>query len=234
MGASEPVRFYFDFVSPYSYLALTQAEPFAREHSIEWDLRPVVYGVLLDVTGLVGPVEVKAKRKYTFRDLLRSAQLLEVPLVGPLRHPFRSLEALRTICLFREHDRALDLAFELSRVCWGEGRPLTDIAVIEEVVAFFGLDAADLDQRIADPSIKQMLKDLTKEALDNGVFGVPTFIHEGELFWGHDRLPHLAARLRGDLEGAGEGVDEMLRRPRGADRQRVRGGEIDSASGPER
>ena len=76
------VDVYFDFVSPYSYLALTQLGPFGERNEIAWRLRPVVYGVLLDATGLVGPAEIDAKRNYTMSDIVRSADELGVPIVN--------------------------------------------------------------------------------------------------------------------------------------------------------
>ena len=88
------VAFYLDFVSPYTYFALTQARRFESDHGVRFDVRPVVYAKLLDAAGLVGPAEREAKRRYTFADVLRSAHRLGVPLVGPPAHPFRSLEAL--------------------------------------------------------------------------------------------------------------------------------------------
>ena len=128
--ATQPVRFYFDFISPYSWLALMQAEEFARLHDVRWELHPVVYSALLDATGLLGPAEVPAKRRYTFHDVVRCAGQLGFRLTGPPEHPFRSLEALRTSCLFRDEPQALRLAMRLADTCWGEGRPLTDAAVL--------------------------------------------------------------------------------------------------------
>jgi 2-hydroxychromene-2-carboxylate isomerase len=105
--------------------------------------------------------------------------------------------------------------------CWGEGKPLTEISVLEEVVDGLGLDSDGLGKRIAEPSVKSDLHDLTREALELGVFGVPTFEYEGELFWGHDRLDHLAARLSRRLAAAGPELDVLTRRPRGATRRRA-------------
>ncbi len=212
------VAFYFDFVSPYSYLALVQASRFAAEHGVRFDPRPVVYGKILDATGLVGPAEVEAKRRYTFADILRNAHLLGIPLVGPPAHPFRSLEALRTVTLFRSDPRALELAIALSSACWGEGRDLTDMAVIDEVVIRTGLDAGGLAGRIETSEVKDALATATAGAIAAGVFGVPTFVVGDELFWGQDRLPLLAAYLDGRLPPATELTAPLLRRPRGADR----------------
>jgi 2-hydroxychromene-2-carboxylate isomerase len=217
--APRRVRFYLDFVSPYTYLALACAREFALDHGVDWIMWPAVYGSLLDSTGLIGPVETPAKRLYTYRDIMRSAELMDIPFAGPPRHPFRSLEALRTLCLFRHDPHALDLAVGLATACWGEGKPLTEIRVLEAVVEGLGFDSDGLGERIAEPSVKTDLHDLTREALERGVFGVPTFEYEGELFWGHDRFDHLAARVSGRLAAAGPELDDLARRPQGATRR---------------
>lgn len=214
-----PVDLYFDFVSPYAYLALTQVQAFGQQHSIEWKLRPVVYGALLNATGLIGPAEVDIKRRYTFRDIQRTAQLLEIPLVGPPQHPFRSLEALRAVCLYRDHELGLPFAVQLATACWGEGRPLTEPATIAQAATAVGLGAADLAERINDPEVKGALRESTEAALEEGVFGVPTFRCADELFWGHDRLDHLAAWIDGRLAPRGDAAAAMESRPRGVDRK---------------
>jgi 2-hydroxychromene-2-carboxylate isomerase len=214
------VSFYLDFVSPYSYLALTQARRFERDHAVRFDVRPVVYAKLLDAAGLVGPAERESKRRYTFIDVVRGAHRLGVPLAGPPAHPFRSLEALRALTLWRQHDRALDLAVALSTAAWGQGRDLTDLAVIADVVAAAGFDPAELATRIASGEVKQALAGETAAAIDAGVFGVPTFVVGAEMFWGQDRMSYLAEHLEGKLPSVT--AAPLLSRPRGADRRILR------------
>jgi len=214
------VVFHFDFVSPYSWLALMQAEAFGRRHGVEWVLRPVVYAALLDASGLVGPAETSSKRNYTFHDVYRCAHRLGLRFEGPPAHPFRSIEVLRVACLFQDEPAVLSLAVQLADACWGGGRPLTEPGVLEEVTAAVGFDAQDLERRISRPEIKGLLRENTEKAVGQGVFGVPSFLFGGQLFWGHDRLSHLADCL------VGKGPDDFvearrtLDRPRGADRRR--------------
>ena len=196
------VAFHFDFVSPYSHLALVQARRFEEQTGARFELRPVCYAKILEATGLVGPAEVEAKRRYTFSDILRCAHRIGVPLVPPAEHPFRSLEALRTILVHRQDPRVLDLAVALSSACWAHGCDLTDEDMITRVVARAGFDTTDLAGRIAAPEIKDELAASTAQALCDGVFGVPTFLVGREMFWGHDRMPYLADFLAGRLPSA--------------------------------
>lgn len=222
MRNENTVELYFDFVSPYAYLALTQVASFGEHHDVRWDLRPVVYGALLDATGLVGPAEVEAKRRYTFHDVARTAASLGVPLVGPPAHPFRSLEALRTVCAYGGRSETLELTVALARACWGEGRDLTDVDVLRDVVGRVGLDDGDLRGRIVAPETKESLRRSTEAALAAGVFGVPTFRLDQELFWGHDRMDQLGARLKGVERIVDADVAALEQRPRGADRRAAR------------
>jgi 2-hydroxychromene-2-carboxylate isomerase len=228
---SRSVRVYFDFISPYSYLALTRLAEFGARHGVEWEPAPVFYAALLDANALVGPAETRVKRRYTLTDILRAATLLGVPLVGPPAHPFRSLEALRVATLFADDPRALELAVALSTACWGEGRDLTEWDVLAEIVGRVGFASpaaagssaageggADLAVQACAPEVKQALQKRTAAAIAAGVFGVPTFELEGELFWGHDRLDHLAARLEGRLPDLTERAAVLGARPRAADR----------------
>ncbi len=216
------VLFYLDFVSPYAWLGLAAAESFAERYAVRFELRPVVYGALLDAHGLVGPAESSAKREYTFHDVSRCADLAGLRFSGPPEHPFRSIEALRTVCLFADDSRALELAVALADACWGQGRSLTDLAVIGDIVESVGLSGADLGRRVNDEAVKRSLREFTRQAIDDGVFGVPTFAFEDELFWGHDRLPQLADRLGGRPNLSRDRAREALSRPRGIDRKRRR------------
>jgi 2-hydroxychromene-2-carboxylate isomerase len=127
---------------------------------------------------------------------------------------------LRVVCSFQDEPAVLGLAVGLADACWGGGRPLTDPDVLEKVTAAAGFDAQDLERRISRPEIKGRLRENTETAVGHGVFGVPTFLHGGQLYWGHDRLSHLADHLEG--KGPDEVVEagRMLDRPRGADRRR--------------
>lgn len=219
----KPVDVYFDFISPYAYLAFEALPGLEARHQVSLRYRPIVFGAVLSARGLVGPVENEAKRRYTYVDVLRRARAQGVPFAGVPAHPFRSLEALRTVCLFAGDDRLGDLVRGIARAGWGEGRDLTQVETLAEVVASVGLDAGDLGQRIQAPEIKRALVEGTRGALQAGVFGVPTFGHDGELFWGHDRMNDLERRLAGEGPVDVGLIEDLLARPRAVDRPEARG-----------
>lgn len=216
------VTLYVDTISPYAWLGLMRAEAFAARHDVAWDVRPVVYGVLLDRNALVGPAESDAKRRYMVLDAAREAALHGFRFTGPPAHPYRSLEALRAIALYAGRD-AFVAARALADAAWGAGRDLTDVAVLADALAEAGLDATDLAARIAAPDAKAAVRAATEQALDAGVFGVPTFVLDGELFWGHDRMDALGRRLGGEPAPDAGALERILARPRGIDRRRAPG-----------
>ena len=117
------------------------------------------------------------------------------------------------------------MAAELAFACWGEGRDLCDWDVLRAVARTAGLSSAQVDSleaQSAEPAAKEQLRANTEEAIARGVFGVPTFEHEDELYWGHDRLEQLGERLRGELPPARDRLEELVSRPAGAERDVAR------------
>ncbi len=214
------IEFYFDFISPYAWLALERAAAFEQEHDARFELRPIVYAILLNETGLTGPAEQPEKRRYLYQDLVRSAQRLGLRVEGPPAHPFRSLEALRLAISQLETPHALSLCVAIARACWHDGKDLSDLATLVEAGAEFGLDADRVRATRTDPEVKDVLRQNTRRAREAGVFGVPTFCFGGELFWGQDRMDALGELVDGSVEPLDqEHIERMLARPRAVDRR---------------
>lgn len=189
--------FYFDYLSPYAYLASLQIGEICERHEVELRLRPVLFAGLLNHWGQRGPAEIPPKGRHAFRDCLRYATLRGIPLRSPRHHPFRPLTALRVS--LREvsgadQRRAIATLFELG---WARGGHLGDDAEITEALDAAGLDAAKLVASANEPAMKQVLRDATEAAVGRGVFGIPTMVVRDELFWGLDQLPYLELFLQG-------------------------------------
>ncbi len=191
------VRFCFDFVSPYAYLAWTQIHRMAARHGAIVSPVPVVFGALLDAHGSKGPAEIPAKRIYIFKDCVRLAHLLGVPFRPPPSHPFNPLLALRAASLPMADEARRALVDRLYAEAWGGGRGVTDPAVVAEAATAAGLDGASVVKQSGEQDAKDRLRKQTEEALAAGAFGVPTMLAGGELFWGVDSLPSLELRLEG-------------------------------------
>jgi 2-hydroxychromene-2-carboxylate isomerase len=173
------VAWVFDVISPFAYLAF----PRLRElpSGVELRVVPVLLAALLDQFGQRGPAEIPSKRRFTYRFVLWRARRLGLPLRMPPAHPFNPLAALRLVIAAGSDTRA---AGTVLQAVFGEGRDLTDPAVIAELGARLGV--GDPQSAIADPAVKQRLRENTLWASSRGVFGVPSFVIGEELFWGHD------------------------------------------------
>jgi len=175
------VSWVFDVISPFAYLAFSRLEELPD--GVELQLVPVLLAALLDHFGQRGPAEIPPKRRFTYRFVLWRARRLGLPLRMPPAHPFNPLAALRLIIAAGSDRRA---AGTVLRAVFGEGRDVTDPAVIADLAEQLGV--ANPQAALADPAIKQRLRDNTEWACARGVFGVPTVVIGEELFWGHDAI----------------------------------------------
>ncbi|HJL16874.1 MAG TPA: 2-hydroxychromene-2-carboxylate isomerase [Sandaracinaceae bacterium LLY-WYZ-13_1] len=213
------LTFCFDFLSPYAYLAWTQIHPLAARHGATVRPAPVLFAALLNHHGQKGPAEIPAKRAYVFKDVVRRARLLDVPLAAPASHPFQPLLALRAVLAAPEGDRRA-LIDGLFAATWGraERRGIDDPATVAHVAQAAGLDGEALVARTREPDIKDALRRATEEAVRAGVFGVPTVRVGGELFWGLDSFDLLERHLRGEGGVSDEALARFAAIPSGAER----------------
>jgi 2-hydroxychromene-2-carboxylate isomerase len=180
------IRFYFDFLSPYAYLAWTQIHALADRHGRAVEPVPVLFAALLDHHGTRGPAEIPAKRRYLMFDVVRKARALGVPIGPPPHHPFNPLLALRVASLPMAPADQRALIDRIYAAVWsGEARDVEDRAVIAAIAGEDAVGAA------TTPEGKARVRTQTERAIADGVFGVPTMLVEGELFWGVDALPEL-------------------------------------------
>jgi 2-hydroxychromene-2-carboxylate isomerase len=201
MASTPTVAFYFDPISPYSWLAGLQVGRLDAA-GIALDFRPVLFAGLLAAHGNKGPAEIPAKRAYTFRDVMRQALSLGARAEGPPAHPFNPLRALRMCIALDDGAARRRFGLALMDAAWARG---LDLAAPEQLVRIAdenGLDGAALSQRADDPGVKERLAAQTSAATAAGIFGVPTFVCADEIFWGADRIDAVLRRA------AGHAIDE--------------------------
>jgi 2-hydroxychromene-2-carboxylate isomerase len=194
---TRPVRFLFDYISSNAYLAWIRLQQLAAEYDASLEPVPVLFAGLLEAHGQLGPAEVRPKALWMAKNNLRKAALLGVPLNPPRFHPFNPLLALRVSSLPLGADERRRLVGALLEAVWVRGLHVSEPEVVRGVVDEQGLDGAALVAEASQPESKARLRRQTDEAIAGGVFGVPSMICEGELFWGFDDLPYLEHRLAG-------------------------------------
>jgi 2-hydroxychromene-2-carboxylate isomerase len=192
-----PIRFLFDYISPYAYLAWTQIHALAARHEREVEPVPVLFAAMLNAHGNKGPAEIPPKRVYIFKDAVRLAHALGVQLSPPPTHPFNPLPALRISSLPMSESSRRELIDRLFRAAWGGAGGVGNPADVAAIASEAGLDGSRLLADADAPQAKAFLRRRTEEAIAAGAFGVPTLLVDGELFWGVDSLPHIDAFLRG-------------------------------------
>jgi 2-hydroxychromene-2-carboxylate isomerase len=188
------LEFFYDFVSPYSYLASTRVEALAARHATGVRFRPFLLGGVFKATGNRAPIEVAAKGAHMWVDLARWARRLEVPFVRPAVFPCASILALRAAFAADAAGALVPYTHAVFRAYWAEGKDLGEPAVVVAAANRAGLDGAALVA--AAPAHKAALLAQTQEAVDRGSFGAPTFFFGQELFVGNDRLELVEEALR--------------------------------------
>ncbi len=190
---------YFDFISPYSYLQFTELARLRT--SFEIHLQPILLAGVLAHWGQLGPAEIPPKRSFTYRQVRWLARRRGLPLSLPQAHPFNPLPLLRLAIHLHVSDEVVDRLFAF---VWREGKIPDDKASWDELVAELGVTEAE--RAIADETVKQRLRTNTEAAIAAGVFGVPTLVIDDMLFWGSDST-QMACDYA--LDAASFAADEM-------------------------
>lgn len=188
-----PIDFYFDFSSPYGYIAAHRIEALGEEigRAIRW--RPILLGVAFKATGQSPLVSQPLRGPYHLRDMQRSARRLGIPFRLPEGFPLPTMAAARAFYALDagSPDDARKLAIALFDACFADGINITKGETVAGIAARIGLDGPAILAAIGDPAIKEKLRAETDGAIARGVFGSPFFIVDDEPFWGNDRIPDM-------------------------------------------
>jgi 2-hydroxychromene-2-carboxylate isomerase len=171
------LTWYFDFVSPFSYLQIAGNPDLFQRPDVTF--APVLFAGLLRHFDNKGPAEIPPKRLHTYRYTQWQAAQLSVPMRYPAGHPFNSLHALRYAVAL---DARYDVVRRIFDFIWSDGRSPED----ERQALAAALGGAPVEQRAGTDEVKARLRGNTEDAAKLGVFGVPTFVVDGQLFWGLD------------------------------------------------
>ena len=181
-----PLTLYFDFVSPYSYIAFKRLHELPREAAVE--LKPVLFAGLLTHFGNKGPAEIPIKRRWTYRWCTWWATELGIPFRFPASHPFNPLHHLRLAIAAGVTREAVGRIFD---TIWTTGAEATEPRAFAALAKSLGVDEA----RLGAQEVKDALRRNTEEAIARGVFGVPSYEADGEVFWGADAIGFVNAFL---------------------------------------
>ena len=190
---ADPIEFYFDFSSPYGYLAAQKIDEIGAKHGRAVAWKPFLLGAVFKTTRSEPLLGIPMKGDYARIDLPRAARLMGVPYTLPSPFPFMSVAACRAFYWLadREPDRARTFAKAMFHASFGEGRDMSGAAAVLELAGGLGVDPGELGAALQGQAVKDRLRAEVDEGIDRGVCGSPFFFVDGEPFWGHDRLDHV-------------------------------------------
>ena len=186
--------------SPWTYLGSRRFEAIARKHGADVTIWPVDFGSVFAVSGgLPLPRRAPQRQAYRMMELKRWRGQLGVPLnLEPKFFPANELPAARCVIALREQGRmaeAIAVAHAVLHALWAEEKNTGDPATLQSIIAGCGLDAASVTKASEAPGVAEKREAYTRHAIDQGVFGAPSFVIDGEIFWGQDRLDFVDRKL---------------------------------------
>ena len=180
--------FYFDFISPYSFLAHKEIIKIEKKNSIKIRYKPILLGGLHNLHGIKAPAFIPAKAKHMIRDCKLIAEKNKIKFKFNSYFPIRSLNLMRGVFVAEEDNYKSHYIDSIFNAIWQDGLNMNDENVIQKVLKNLNINPKTFHLRSASSSIKDSLRKKTNEAYEKGIFGAPSFVSNNKIFWGQDRL----------------------------------------------
>ena len=180
--------FYFDFVSPYSFLAHKEIRKIENKLEIKIKYKPILLGGLHNLHGIKAPAFIPAKAKHMVRDCKLIAQRNNVKFKFNSYFPIRSLNLMRGVLVAEEDNLKSHYIDNIFNNVWQDGLNMNDEIIVQKVLKNLNLNPKTFTLRSSSSLIKDSLRKKTNEAYEKGIFGAPTFFSNNKIFWGQDRI----------------------------------------------
>ena len=184
----KPLEFYFDFISPYSFLAHKQIREMENKEGIKVIYKPVLLGGLHNLHGIKAPAFIPAKAKHMVRDCKLIAEKNDIRFKFNAYFPIKTLNLMRGVLVAEEDNVKKYYIDNIFNTIWQDGLNMNDTIVIQKILQNLNINPKTFSLRINSSLIKDLLKKKTNEAHQKGVFGAPTFVVNNKIFWGQDRI----------------------------------------------
>ena len=184
----KPLEFYFDFISPYSFLAHKQIRKIENKEGIKIIYKPVLLGGLHNLHGIKAPAFIPAKAKHMVRDCKLIAEKNNIRFKFNSYFPIRSLNLMRGVLVAEEDNIKKYYIDNIFNTIWQDGLNMNDAIVIQKILQNLNINPKTFSLRTTSSLIKDLLRNKTNEAYKKGVFGAPTFVVNNKIFWGQDRI----------------------------------------------
>ena len=182
---TKEVEFYFDFISPYAYLAYKKIQSLPKDIKIKY--KPVLLGALHNLEGITAPAFIKPKLKHMISDCDLIANKNKSNFIWNSKFPINSLSIMRGYLFINAENRELylDVMFD---AYWKDNLDISNEKILKNLIEKCKINSSKFFDGIKDLKIKDELKSITQDAHDKGIFGAPTFVVNNKIFWGQDRL----------------------------------------------
>ena len=183
------IEFYYDFVSPYTYLAHKRIMKIEKLEKINFVYKPILLGGLHNLIGITAPAFINPKAKFMVRDCKMVAKKFDIKFKFNSKFPINSLNLLRGL-LSINSDKKKTYINNFFDAYWQDGLNLNEEKIIITILRKCKIKQADFRKEINNQKIKNKLKKLTQDAFKKDIFGAPTFVVNKKIFWGQDRLDY--------------------------------------------
>ena len=184
----KPFDFYFDFISPYSFLAHKEIRKIETKAGIKINYQPVLLGGLHNLHGIKAPAFIPAKAKHMIRDCKLIAERNSVKFKFNSYFPIKSLNLMRGVLVAEEDNIKNYYIDNIFNTVWQDGLNMNDEIIVQKVLKNLNVNPKTFSLRSLSSLIKDSLRNKTNEAYEKGIFGAPTFVSNNKIFWGQDRI----------------------------------------------
>ena len=184
----KPFDFYFDFVSPYSFLAHKEIKRIENKTGIKIRYKPILLGGLHNLHGIKAPAFIPAKARHMIKDCKLIAERNNVKFKFNSYFPIRSLNLMRGVLVAEEDNVKNYYIDNIFNTIWQDGLNMNDEIIIQKVIKNLNINPKTFSLRSTSSLIKESLRNKTNEAYEKGIFGAPSFVSNNKIFWGQDRI----------------------------------------------
>ena len=184
----KPFEFYFDFVSPYTFLAHKEIRRIENKNSIKINYMPILLGALLKSAGIKPNMDIPIKGKYMIKDCKLWAEKYNIEFKFNSYFPIITLNLMRCVLVAEKKSLAKNFIDKVFDAIWKDDLNLNDSAIFENLLKNLKINPKTFLMEAAQPNIKDELRKKTDDAYKKGIFGAPSFIVNNKIFWGQDRL----------------------------------------------
>jgi len=184
----KPFDFYFDFASPYAFLAHKQIRNIEEQHKIEINYMPIFLSGLFNLLEIKAPAFIPSKAKFMIRDCKLFAEKFNIKFKFNSHFPIQTLNLMRGVLVAQKEMKTSLYINKFFDAYWKEGLNLNDEKIVDKILVDLNFNLKSFKLKISEQKIKDELKKRTDDAFDKGVFGTPSFFINNKMFWGQDRL----------------------------------------------